>query len=208
MHSISGQCRAIQENAGTQSEKQNISRECTETQIHPGEFHENAGTVVAARWSFVNKTASAARDVFDVHAPHRMTCSTPSAYSQVRGEIRARQASRAAYYLLVRGLRHFIGVRVGDEHVARLDALAKASGFTRGEILRRALLNADIPSSRTRQEVQDLLRIQREQNRLGGLLKKALTEREEKAALRRTLIEVERNAAELRRCIAHLVRSR
>ncbi|MGB5348685.1 MAG: ribbon-helix-helix domain-containing protein, partial [Polyangiales bacterium] len=99
-----------------------------------------------------NKTASAARDVFDVHAPHRMTCSTPSAYSQVRGEIRARQASRAAYYLLVRGLRHFIGVRVGDEHVARLDALAKASGFTRGEILRRALLNADIPSSRTRQE--------------------------------------------------------
>jgi hypothetical protein len=40
------------------------------------------------------------------------------------------------------------------------------------------------------------------------LLKKALTEREEKAALRRTLAEVERNAAELRRVIAQLVRSR
>jgi len=140
--------------------------------------------------------------------PHWMTCSTPSAYSHVQNRFGARQASSAAYYLLVRGLRHFIGVRVGDKHVARLDALAEASGFTRGEILRRALLNAEIPSSRTRQEVQDLLRIQREQNRLGGLLKKALTEREEKAALRRTLIEVERNAAELRRCIAHLVRSR
>ena len=49
---------------------------------------------------------------------------------------------------------------------------------------------------------------QREQNRLGGLLKQALTEREEKAVLRRTLIEVERNAAELRRVIAHLVRPR
>ena len=83
----------------------------------------------------------------------------------------------------------------------------EASGFTRGEILRRALLNAEIPSARARKEVQDLLRIQREQSRLGGLLKKALTEREEKAALRRTLIEVERNAAELRRAIAHLVRS-
>jgi hypothetical protein len=40
------------------------------------------------------------------------------------------------------------------------------------------------------------------------LLKQALTEREEKAVLRRTLIEVERNAAELRRVIAHLVRPR
>jgi hypothetical protein len=40
--------------------------------------------------------------------------------------------------------------------------------------MRRALLDAEIPSARTRQEVQDLLRIQREQNRLGGLLKKAL----------------------------------
>jgi hypothetical protein len=99
-------------------------------------------------------------------------------------------------------------VRVGDEHLARLRAIEDASGFTRGEILRRLLLTAEIPSSRARQEVQDLLKIQREQNRLGGLLKKALTEREEKAALRRTLIEVERNAAELRRCIAHLVRSR
>ena len=105
-------------------------------------------------------------------------------------------------------LRHFIGARVGDEHLARLKALEDASGFTRGEILRRLLLTAEIPSARARQEVQDLLRIQREQNRLGGLLKKALTEREEKAALRRTRTDVERNAAELRRVIAHLVRSR
>ncbi|MGB3050114.1 MAG: hypothetical protein WBB42_03910 [Polyangiales bacterium] len=105
-------------------------------------------------------------------------------------------------------LRHFIGVRVGDEHLVRLEALENASGFTRGEILRRLLLTAEIPSARARQEVQDLLRIQREQSRLGGLLKKALTEREEKAALRHTLVEVERNATELRRVIAHLVRPR
>jgi hypothetical protein len=114
----------------------------------------------------------------------------------------------APYDLRVGGLRHFIGFRGGEEHVARLQALEEASGFTRGEILRRVLLSAEIPSARARQEVQDLLRIQREQNRLGGLLKKALTEREEKAALRQTLSELERNAAELRRVIAHLVRSR
>ena len=99
-------------------------------------------------------------------------------------------------------------MRLTEEHVARLERLAGASGLKRNEVMRRALLEADIPSARARQEVQDLLRIQREQNRLGGLLKKALTEREEKAALRRTLVEVERNAVELRRVIAHLVRSR
>ena len=74
--------------------------------------------------------------------------------------------------------------------------------------MRRVLLNTRIPSARTRQEVQDILRIQREQNRLGGLLKKALTERAEKTELRRTLIEVERNGTDLRRVIAHLVRAR
>jgi hypothetical protein len=69
------------------------------------------------------------------------------------------------------------------------------------------LLNAEIPRARARQEVQDLLRIQRAQNRLVGLLKKTLTERDERAALRRTLAEVERNVIELRRAIAHLVRA-
>jgi len=135
-------------------------------------------------------------------------CSTPSAYSHTRNEIRARQASNASYAFAVGSLRHFIGVRIGDEHLAHLNALEDASGFTRGEILRRLILTADIPSARTLQEVQDILRIQREQNRLGGLLKKALTERAEKTELRRTLIEVERNGAELRRVIAHLARSR
>ena len=86
--------------------------------------------------------------------------------------------------------------------------LIRTGGLSRGEILRRPLLTANIPSARTRQEVQDILRIQREQNRLGGLRKKAITERAEKTELRRTLIEVERNGAELRRVVAHLVRSR
>lgn len=99
-------------------------------------------------------------------------------------------------------------MRLTEAHAVHLDNLAGASGLTRNEVIRRALLNVEIPSARARQEVQDILRIQREQNRLGGLLKKALTEREEKASLRRTLIEVERNGAELRRVLAHLVRSR
>jgi hypothetical protein len=105
-------------------------------------------------------------------------------------------------------LKHRITVRLSDAHVAHLENLADASGLTRNEVIRRVLLNTKIPSARTRREVQDILRIQREQNRLGGLLKKALTERAEKTELRRTLIEIERNGAELRRTIAHLVRPR
>ena len=99
-------------------------------------------------------------------------------------------------------------MRLTDAHATQLQALASASGLTRNEVMRRVLLNTKIPSARTRQEVQDILRIQREQNRLGGLLKKALTERAEKTELRRTLIEIERNGTELRRVVAHLVRSR
>ena len=105
-------------------------------------------------------------------------------------------------------LRNRITVRLTDTHAAHLQNLATASGLTRNEVMRRLLLNVEIPSARARQEVQDILRIQREQNRLGGLLKKALTERAEKTELRRTLIDVERNGAELRRVLAHLVRSR
>ena len=105
-------------------------------------------------------------------------------------------------------LKHRITVRLTDAHASHLEHIAGASGLTRNEVMRRVLLNAAIPSARARREVQDILRIQREQNRLGGLLKKALTERAEKSELRRTLMEVERNGAELRRVLAHLVRSR
>ena len=129
----------------------------------------------------LNKTASAARELFVVRCSAPDRCAQRLRLIRTHGVIAARQAFTPAYYLRVGQLRHFIGARVGDEPVARLRALAEASGFTYGEILRRVLLSAEIPSARTRQEIQDLLRIQREQNRLGGLLKKALTEREEKA---------------------------
>ena len=157
----------------------------------------------------LNKTASAALAVVDAHRFALVLRAQRLRLIRTHG---ARLAlDKHPVRLTIKrlgGLRHFIGVRVGDKHVARLHALAEASGFTHGEVIRRVLLSAEIPSARARQEIQDLLRIQREQNRLGGLLKKALTEREEKAELRRTLVEVERNAAELRRVLAHLVRSR
>jgi len=101
-------------------------------------------------------------------------------------------------------LKHRLTVRLTDEHVAHLNNLANASGLKRNEVMRRLLLSEEIPSAEERRDIQQILRVQKEQNRLGGLLKKALTEREEKASLRRTLAEIERNAAELRRLIGHI----
>lgn len=103
-------------------------------------------------------------------------------------------------------LKHRLTVRLTDKHVAHLNEIANASGLKRNEVVRRLLLSQQIPSAAERRDIQQILRVQKEQNRLGGLLKKALTEREEKASLRQTLAEIERNAAELRRVIAHLVR--
>lgn len=104
----------------------------------------------------------------------------------------------------MRELKHRLTVRLTDEHVAHLNNLANASGLKRNEVMRRLLLSEQIPSAAERRDIQQVLRVQKEQNRLGGLLKEALTEREEKASLRRTLAEIERNAAELRRLIGHI----
>ena len=102
-------------------------------------------------------------------------------------------------------LKHRLTVRLTDEHVTHLNEIAIASGLKRNEVMRRLLLSQDIPSAAERRDIQQILRVQKEQNRLGGLLKKALTEREEKASLRQTLAQIERNAAELRRLIAYIV---
>jgi hypothetical protein len=48
------------------------------------------------------------------------------------GRDRTRQASDTAYDFRVGSLRHFIGVRVGDEHLACLDALKLIYGLGTG----------------------------------------------------------------------------
>jgi len=123
---------------------------------------------------------------------------------RAREPIAARQRNRDAYAHSVGDLKHRLTVRLTDEHVAHLNEIANASGLKRNEVMRRLLLSQEIPSAEERRDIQQILRVQKEQNRLGGLLKKALTEREEKASLRQTLAEIERNAAELRRLIAYI----
>ena len=73
-------------------------------------------------------------------------------------------------------LKYRLTVRLGDRHVEQLNALAEASGLSRNDVVRRILLSHDLPTAESLEEIEKLQKLQGEQNRLGGLLKKALTE--------------------------------
>jgi predicted transcriptional regulator len=100
--------------------------------------------------------------------------------------------------------KHRVTVRLGDEHIEQLEALARKSGLDRNEVLRRAILDARIPSWEAFEGLTKIQKLQADQNRLGGLLKLALGSSVEKAALRRTLGEIERTNSRLRPLIGRL----
>ena len=95
-------------------------------------------------------------------------------------------------------------VRLSADQVERLDGLARLSGLDRNEVVRRLILCAPLPTSETFEGMQKIQRVQSEQNRLGGLLKLALTGAVDRGAARRALAEVERTSAELRSLIGRL----
>ena len=99
---------------------------------------------------------------------------------------------------------HRITVRLGDEHVEHLHGLSRHSGLDRNEVIRRLILGGKISSSDAFEGLQKIQSVQAEQNRLGGLLKLALTGAVDKGATRRTLAEVERTSAQLRSLIGRL----
>jgi predicted transcriptional regulator len=100
--------------------------------------------------------------------------------------------------------KHRVTVRLGDEHLEQLAALARKSGLDRNEVLRRAILDAKIPSWEAFEGLTQIQKVQADQNRLGGLLKLALGNGVEKAALRHTLAAIERTNAKLRPLIGRL----
>jgi len=103
-------------------------------------------------------------------------------------------------------LTHRLTVRLGDAHVAQLNALVEASGLSRNDVVRRILLSHDLPTAESLEEIEKLQKLRGEQNRLGGLLKKTLTEHRDKADIRRTLAEIERTSAQIRKVIDRLAR--
>ena len=69
-----------------------------------------------------------------------------------------------------------VSFRVDEDDFARLDALARQTSCSRGEVLRRCLQGARLTSTVDAQALSEVSRMHANLNRLGGLLKLAIRE--------------------------------
>jgi hypothetical protein len=69
-----------------------------------------------------------------------------------------------------------VSLRVDEHDFVRLDALARRTSCSRGEVLRRCLRGARLRSTVDAQALSEVSRIHADLNRIGGLLKLAIRE--------------------------------
>jgi hypothetical protein len=67
-----------------------------------------------------------------------------------------------------------VSLRIDEVGFARLNALAKQTSCSRGEVLRRCLTGAQLKSTIDAQALSEVARVHANLNRLGGLLKHAM----------------------------------
>lgn len=69
-----------------------------------------------------------------------------------------------------------VSFRIDEDDFAQLDALAKQTSCSRGEVLRRCLAGARLKSTIDAQALTEVARVHANLNRIGGLLKLAIRE--------------------------------
>jgi len=69
-----------------------------------------------------------------------------------------------------------VSFRIDDHDFALLDALARQTSCSRGEVLRRCLTGAQLTSTIDAQALTEVSRVHANLNRIGGLLKLAIRE--------------------------------
>ena len=69
-----------------------------------------------------------------------------------------------------------VSLRIDEDDFARLDALAKQTSCSRGEVLRRCFNGAQLKSTLDAQALTEVCRVHANLNRVGGLLKLAIRE--------------------------------
>ncbi len=67
-----------------------------------------------------------------------------------------------------------VSLRIDEDDFARLDALAKQTSCSRGEVLRRCLAGVQLKSTIDAQALTEVSRVHTNLNRIGGLLKLAI----------------------------------
>ena len=71
---------------------------------------------------------------------------------------------------------HVVCLRMDEDDFTRLDALARQTSCSRGEVLRRCLRGARLKSTVDAQALSEVSRVHADLNRVGGLLKLAIRE--------------------------------
>ena len=98
-----------------------------------------------------------------------------------------------------------VSFRVDDDDFARLDALARQTSCSRGEVLRRLLAGAKLKSTIDAQALTEVARVHADLNRLGGLLKLAIREGvSDPSSHHRLSLELIDSAMDVRRAVNRL----
>ena len=102
-----------------------------------------------------------------------------------------------------------VSFRVDEDDFARLDALARQTSCSRGEVLRRCLWGVRLTSTVDAQALSEVSRLHANLNRLGGLLKLAIREGvADRSSYTRLNLELINSAVDVRRAINRLAGQR
>ena len=167
--------------------------------------------LVGARHSFVCQQNCTRSSLARSRIGRVIARSTPSAYSRA-AEHDFSLDNAIAMPMLCNGgateaVEHRITVRLGDEHVAHLQRCREASGLDRNEVVRRLIVERRHPD---RGDVRGNAEDPKASgaNRIGSAAFSRRHSRSvvEKAAIRRTLAEIERTSAQFDALIGRLAR--
>ena len=102
-----------------------------------------------------------------------------------------------------------VSFRVDEDAFARLDALARQTSCSRGEVLRRCLQGVRLTSTVDAQALSEVSRLHANLNRLGGLLKLAIREGvSDPSRYTRLNLELIDSAVDVRRAVNRLAGQR
>ena len=102
-----------------------------------------------------------------------------------------------------------VSFRIDEDDFARLDALAKQTSCSRGEVLRRCLTGAQLKSTLDAQALTEVCRVHANLNRIGGLLKLAIREGvSDPSSHRRLNLELIDSVINVRRAVNRLAGQR
>lgn len=102
-----------------------------------------------------------------------------------------------------------VSFRIDEDDFARLEALARQTSCSRGEVLRRCLAGVQLKSTIDAQALTEVSRVHANLNRIGGLLKLAIREGvSDRSTSHRLNLELLDSAMDVRRAVNRLAGQR